>query len=208
MIEINFNREEATLIIENHGNEDFTFLHVDYSDGKMKEGFEGKLQLSKMIKDHLIHFDFPLEVEILAQQGNMMKHYTLLNNPLTLVEVKEKPLEELIKWTLAETNSLHPPINSFLQENRLFKEFIDLICAYADTKYRELDNKRTFHKFLQSKYPIRLDDSGQSNARLSKCVALIELLTLTQEEMTELLFNFLRLKNSVNTCIPNKLKQI
>ena len=59
MIEINYTREEATLIIENHDHEDFTFLHVDYSDGKKKEGFGGKLQLSKMINDHLIHFDFP-----------------------------------------------------------------------------------------------------------------------------------------------------
>lgn len=198
MIEINYSREEATLIIENHDNEDFTFLHVDYSDGKRKEGFGGKLQLSRMVNDHLIHFDFPLEVEILAQQGNMIKHFTFketsINNALTLVEVKEKPLEEIIKWTLEEPNSLHPPINPILQENRLLKEFIDLIYAYVDTEYRELDNKHTYHQFLQSKYLIRLDDSDQSNVILSKCVALIELLTLTQEEMAELLLNLLSLK--------------
>ena len=144
MIEIKYSSEKATLFIENHDNEDFTFLHVDYSDGEKKGGFSGKLQLPRMINDNLIHFDFPLEVEVLAQQGNTIKHYifkeTSTNNALTLIEVKEKPLEEIIKWTLEEQNSLHPPINPYLQENRLLKEFIDLIYAYVDTEYRELDN--------------------------------------------------------------------
>ncbi len=198
MIEINYSREEATLIIESHDNKDFTFLYVYYSDGKKKEGFGGKLQLSKMINDNLIHFDFPLEVEILAQQGNMIKHYTFketsINNALTLVEVKENPLEEIIKWTLEDPSILHPPINPSLQENRLLKEFIGLIYAYADTEYRELDNKHAYHQFLQSNYSVRLEDSDQSNIILSKCVALLELLTLTQEEMAELLLNLLSLK--------------
>ena len=199
MIEINYSREAATLIIESPDNKDFTFLHVDYSDGEKKGGFGGKLQLSKMINDNLIHyFEFPLEVEILAQQGNMIKQYTFketsINNALTLVEVKEKPLEEIIKWTLEEPSILHPPINPSLQENRLLKEFIDLIYAYADTEYRELDNKHAYHQFLQSNYSIRLEDSDQSNIILSKCVALLELLTLTEEEMAEFLLNLLSLK--------------
>lgn len=198
MIEINYSREEATLIIESHDNKVFTFLHVDYSDGEKKGGFGGKLQLSKMINDDLIHFKFPLELEILAQQGNMIKQYTFketsINNALTLMEVKENPLEEIIKWTLEDLSILHPPINPALQENRLLKEFIDLIYAYADTEYRELDNKHAYHQFLHSNYSIRLEDSDQSNIILSKCVALLELLTLTEEEMAEFLLNLLSLK--------------
>ena len=198
MIEINYSREEATLIFENHDSKDFTFLHVNYSDGKMKEGFGGKLQLSKIINEDLIHFEFPLEVEVLAQQGNMIKYFifkeTSINNALTLIGVKETPLEEVIKWTLEDPSILHPSTNVSLQENRLLKEFIDLIYAYADTEYRELDNKQAYHQFLQSNYSIRLKDSDQSNIILSKCVALLELLTLTQEEMAELLINLLSLK--------------
>ena len=198
MIKINYSREEATLIFENHDHKDFTFLRVDYSDGKKKEGFSGKLQLSKIINNNLIHFEFPLEVEILAQQGNTIKQYTFketsINNSLKLVEVKERSLEEIIKWTIEDSSIIHPPVNPYLQENRLLKEFIGLIYAYADTEYRELDNKHAYHQFLQSNYSIRLEDSDQSNIILSKCVALLELLTLTQEEMAELLLNLLSLK--------------
>ncbi|MBD8035905.1 hypothetical protein H9635_04070 [Solibacillus sp. A46] len=198
MIEINYNREEASLIIESHDDKELTFLHVYYSDGKKKGGFGGKYQLSKIINDVLINFDFPLEMEILAQQGNLIKQFTFketsINNALTLDVVKEKPLEEIIKWTLEDPSIFQPPINPSLQENRLLKEFIDLIYAYADTEYRELDNKHAYHHFLQSNYSIRLEDSDQSNIILSKCVALLELLTLTQEEMAEFLLNLLHLK--------------
>ena len=121
MLKVHYSREEATLFIKNHGDEESTILTVYYSDGINIGEFGGKFEHSTIIWDDLIHFDFPLEVEILTQQGYSIKNYTFketsINNSLILIEVKEKPLEEIIKWAFEDTHSLYPPVISYLQKN-------------------------------------------------------------------------------------------
>ena len=191
MLKINYSREEATLFIENPTNEEHIVLTLYYSDRENVGEFGGSLKLrpnGSIVWDDLIHFRFPIEVHILAMNNMYLRNYTFketsLNKAFTLTEVKEQPLEEIIKWVFEDPYDLHPPINQYLRENHLMKVFFDLIYAYIDTEY---DNKQIYGQYLQSSHSIVLGDSEQSNVILAKCVALMELLTLDKDEMAKLL---------------------